>query len=140
MPATRACGSPVRIMSAEARPPSSSPRRIHHNRFAAAGFPGQQVQPRVKTDAQTLHHGVVLHHQQQQHSIVIIAARSRRGHCRPFPTAYAVGYASYAFSEPGPITCCSISGISNTALQAALGVRHWPVGSGLPAASRTDES
>ena len=43
------------------------PQGIHDDRFAAAGFPCQKVQPGVKTYAGSLDDGVVFHHQLQQH-------------------------------------------------------------------------
>ncbi len=49
------------------------PQRIHHNRFPAARLPGQQIQARMKMDAQPLHHRIVLNHQLEQHSKPIIS-------------------------------------------------------------------
>ena len=48
-------------------PAQQEPERIHHNGFAAAGLAGEEIQPRVKMDAQPLDDGIVLDHQFQQH-------------------------------------------------------------------------
>ena len=45
------------------------PERIHHDRLAASGFAGEQVQTGMKPHAQTVDHGVIFDHQFVQHSI-----------------------------------------------------------------------
>ena len=73
MPATRARSSPERTMSAEARPPSSSPRASTTMDLPLPVSPVSRFRPRVKADAQAVDHGIVLDHQFQQHSEPIIA-------------------------------------------------------------------
>ena len=55
-------------------PAQQQAQGVHHDGFAAAGFAGQQIQPRVKMDAQPLHHRVVFNHQLEQHSLPIITS------------------------------------------------------------------
>ena len=49
-------------------PAQQQAERVHDDGFPAAGLAGQQIQPRVKMDAQALHHRVILDHQLEQHS------------------------------------------------------------------------
>ena len=53
--------------------PQQQAEGVHHQRLAAAGLAGQQVQSGVKADAQALNHGVVFNHQLQQHFDPIVA-------------------------------------------------------------------
>ncbi len=49
--------------------------RVHHDGFAAAGFPREQIQAGVKVNAQALDHRVIFDHELEEHPEAIIAGR-----------------------------------------------------------------
>ena len=69
MAATRARSVSERTMSAEARPPRTSPSASTTMDLPLPVSPVSRFSPAWKLHADAFHHGVILHHQFQQHSM-----------------------------------------------------------------------
>ena len=64
---TVACDSPVRMRSADARPPISRPDGLHEHRFSGAGFAGQDVQAGLEFDLERIDDGEVFNAKEAKH-------------------------------------------------------------------------